>query len=1292
MVGNAHHNDNAIDTSFESFTSDNAFGGFAARRYRRAVARLARNSKPTMRTLLYPLDLSAEGNSFLGDRFPSLRHAYSTIEGTDSGSLTFFLATALTQGFRLFGSGKDASIYRQAELFRDDAFAAAAVASGIKAVNFLPSLLIGRLMALPRAGNGKDIGWREAAVANAFAKFAEGKVIEKLPPDDAEVYRLVAKALVKAVPGWKEAGANLPGAFEAIDDALRKDHRVLPSLSEIASRYRPVAPDNSTLAWIGVAQEYPATPDGMLACVAARAPAGTTGSQLVKWLQAEICTSNAIGLSWLFGRGLMYWQQSPMEVIAADYGVPDADHGRVRAVQAAAQAISPVRQAGVLDIASYAETRSSLSGKLSSWIANGGNRFEELRARLQNPTAWNLPDAWDSGPLAERLVRSGTGMTCRELRDEIAATQADIEGARAALGVLTGETAGSVDAASRELAAWSERVSGLAGKLDMLSNRAAIALGKSADAHERAFVDAAAFELPEWCAPLPKVVALSGGSEDPVQGLRASSDRFGQLFRERSSLCDRVDQYCGSRKLPLSLDDRMMDREARYAQSVHRKVPATYDADTQGKRSVFHRLLTAAQNTSEATKRRISASLHNGAANNADVNRFLFENKGAFFRSRFDRSRHTVYDVNVAKLRALDCGALLDDWILGAELALRAIQNSETTTARDRRQALEDVLLLRTTRLRLWLASLPEIEYPSELVDRSSLLEDMLDERLKTALARPNLSASNLRRVVSLYDGALGGLQHTLLRDRFVSQLRFTASGDTGLIYRSKPTPWAPPPQSAHSSKPIGRATTILGMAPQPPERAIEALRDAAADADAKVASLQRAPDADQRVKELAALRDAADAAAKVVGAYMRQAPHDWCCVPIVAGLGLVVTGVAASKGTLGTLRKTRAVRLIGPSTHKTPLDGALDGLTTWGDVTLVVRQHYVQSASLEADGTLVATLTPTECSAELAVPMTETVAPEKLPDATLFQKLVAIDLNETGIGWAVFPITAAGDARAIPVATGHEKVPSLRAMMRRLWKYEHAPNERTKFQATFNVNMSNVRESVLGHVSNAIDSVCAQFDAFPVLEMPGDGSRDRNVRSVFEQVMQRYTFSNISAHQSARRQYWAGADLWPHPTLLSLERKAGKPTGKSKPLNLFPGAAVGNFGNSQVCSCCLRNPLAMLAELKDSDTLPMTNGTVALSGGVVALYYGPRGRGPRQARPSRAASRYRDERSSILVADAKAKVRRDLREASGDSQRATVDLYRCVFTDCAALVDADVNAAINAGRKWLSGVAVVQQ
>ncbi len=1255
MVLNARVNPDVVGATIGAVERDQTFGGFVARRYRRAVARLARNSKPTMRTLLYPLDLSDTDNAALGERFPALRATYSTLEGTDFGTLTFFLATALTQGFRLFGSGKDASIYRQAELFCDDTFSAAAVATGITAANFVPSKLIGRLLGLPRAAGGKDISWNVQIVTNEFASFAEGKGVAKLAPEDVAVYRLVAKALVEAMPGWKEAAADLPTAFGAVDDELREAGHVLPSLCEIASRYRPVAPDNSTLAWIGAEHFYPATPDGMLACVASRAPEGTRGSQLVKWLQAEICTINAVGLSWLFGRGLEYWQQSPVAVIASDYDVPAARHENVRAVQAAAQGILPISKSGALTISSYASTRTSLAGKLSSWIANGGNRFDELTARLQSSEPWNLPEVWDGGPLAERLVRSATGMTCRELRDEIAATQSGIAVARDALGVLVGETIGHVEASSQKLAAWSDRVSGLAGKLDMLANRSAIALGKSADVHERAFVEVSSFTTPQWCAPLPKIVALSGGSEDPVLSLQAGSERFRQLFNERSSLCDRIDQYCTLRELPLSLNDRMMDREARYAQSVHRKVPASYDAETQGKRSVFNRLLSAAQNTSEATKQRISASLHNGPANNADVNRFLFENKGAFFRSRFDRSRHTVYDVNVAKLRALDCGALLDEWIIGAELALRTAQGAVQTLSRELRQALEDVLLLRTSRLRLWLASIPEIDYPTELIDRTSNLEDMLDERLKTALGRPTLSASNLRRVVSLYDGAMSGLQHTLLRDRFVSQLRFTASGDTALTYRSKPAPWAPPPQSAHSSKPIGRAVEIVGMNVRPPEEAIALLRES--------------PEAD----------------ATVIGAYMRQAPHDWCCVPILQGLGTLSTGVSASKGTLGSLRKAKVVRLIGPSTHKTPLDGALDGLTTWGDLTLVVRQHYSQRARLEADGTLTAELQPLHCSAELAVPMTETVAPEKLPDATMFQRLVALDLNETGIGWAVFSITDAGDLRAAPLATGHAKVPSLRAMVRRLWKYEHAPNERTKFQSTFNVNMSNVRESVVGHLSNAIDTLCAQFDAFPVLEIPGDGAKDRNVRSVFEQIMQRYTFSNISAHQSARKQYWAGADLWPHPSLLSLERKEGKPTGKSKPLNLFPGAAVGNFGNSQVCSKCQRNPLAMLAELKDSDSLSMTNGTAQLSGGIIALYHGlqeRRQRGVRSTVP-------REERSSISVADAKAKVRRDLRESSGDSKRAKVDLYRCIFTDCTSVMDADINAAINAGRKWLSGVAM---
>lgn len=1235
---------------------DNAYGGVAARRYRRAVASLARSSKPTVRTLLYPLDLSERDGNELMQRFPALRAMYTTLEGSDRGSLSYFLITALTQGFRLFPSGKDASVFRQASVFRDQEYADAAVAAGLTAANFVPSKLIGRLLALPRPTGGKDISWNVPVVAGQFAAFAEKKSIDKLPPEVAALYRLLAEAMVPAVEHWKAAATDLPTAFGAVDDALKANGYTLPSLCEIAAAYRPLAPDNSTLAWIGPNGDYPATPDGLLASVAARAPADTSNAQHVKWLQDEICTPNATGLSWLFGRGLLYWQESEVLAIAADYDVPAAFLDNVRAVQAAARCIAPMAKGVTLNIASYSETRSLLAGKLSSWIANAGNRFDELRVRLAQAEPWSLPAAWDGGPLADRLALSGTGMTCRELREEIHATQTGIDAARAALGVLTGERPGDVAKAGAELSQWSDRVSALAGKLEMLQNRAAVALGKSADPHERAFVEAAAFASPEWCAPLPKVVSLSGGSEDPVLLVTAYGDRFRQLMSERSTLCGRIDEFCTSRNLPLSLNDRMMEREARYAQSVHRKVPATYDAETQGKRSVFNRLLLAAQNTSEATKRRISASLHNGPAANADLNRFLFENKGAFFRTRFDRSRHSVYEVNVAKLRALDCGALLDDWILSAELVLRDAQTDTTATPQARRQALEDVLLLRATRLRMWLASIPEIEYPSDIVDRSSLLDEMLDERLRTALSRPTISAANLRRVVSLFDGAMSGLQHSLLRDRFVSQLRFSAAGDTALIYRSKPGAWSLPPQTAHSLKPIGRAAARLGPELREPEAAIEFLRNASVD-------------------------DALPA--EVIGAYMRQAPHDWCCQPIVAGLGTVATGVSVSKGEMGSLRKTRQVRLVGPSTHKTPLDGSLIGLTTWGDLSLVVRQHYTQRARLEPDGTLVAELQPTHCSAELAVPLTETVAADQLPTTTMFQRLVAIDLNETGIGWAAFSVTSAGDPRAIPLAVGHVKVPSIRAMMRRLYKYEHAPNERTKFQSTFNVNMSNVRESVIGHVSNAIDALCAEFDAFPVLEIPGDGAKDRNVRSVFEQIMQRYTFSNISAHQASRRAYWAGADLWSHPTLLALERKDGKLTGKSKPLNLFPGAAIGNFANSQVCSHCQRNPMASLANYKDNEALSMVSGEVTLKDGVLSLYAPPRG-------PRRRSNRQRGtERSTITVADAKVLVRRKMRESSGDTQRSTVDRYRCSFVDCGQSLDADVNAAVNAGRKWLAGVAL---
>ena len=113
----------------------------------------------------------------------------------------------------------------------------------------------------------------------------------------------------------------------------------------------------------------------------------------------------------------------------------------------------------------------------------------------------------------------------------------------------------------------------------------------------------------------------------------------------------------------------------------------------------------------------------------------------------------------------------------------------------------------------------------------------------------------------------------------------------------------------------------------------------------------------------------------------------------------------------------------------------------------------------------------------------------------------------------------------------------------------------------------------------------------------------------VYDKVLNFYTYSDIDAHKSDRKHHWCGSDHWKHPALQSEEMArqsdgSYNPTGKHKPLSLFPGCLVHPAGTSQTCSKCKRNPIRLLnaEEFKKVKFSIDKNGEVKLPGGEVLV------------------------------------------------------------------------------------------
>ena len=329
-----------------------------------------------------------------------------------------------------------------------------------------------------------------------------------------------------------------------------------------------------------------------------------------------------------------------------------------------------------------------------------------------------------------------------------------------------------------------------------------------------------------------------------------------------------------------------------------------------------------------------------------------------------------------------------------------------------------------------------------------------------------------------------------------------------------------------------------------------------------------------------------------------------------------------------------------------------------------------------------------------------ETAAADK--GAEFHDRLVAIDLGERGIGYAVFDIPKALEEecdddplKIRPLKTGTVAVSSIRALIRAVGRHRGRAQPMQKVRDAHSRALEKRRKNVIGDVCHEIDSLCAQWRAFPVLE---DGvqnleSGGQQLKLVYGSVLHRYArVDNVEAHQKARREHWftgtAGEARrkkpveaeWPHPYLTD---QNGRST------TLYPGQAVPAAGTSQQCSVCGRNAIRLLRE-KPNLRLTFRNGEADLTDGAALFLYEKAewdSAQRRQFRRRKIRPALNRPLNGVRRADElSALVKRNLRRPpeSTRSPDTAQSRYHCVFVGCRAELHADINAAVNIGRKLL--------
>lgn len=1198
--------------------------GQDARTWKRRIALLAKRGKETVRTLQFPLDISSgDAQSIPLNNFQS---AYNAIEGTGTGTLFDYWAKLHLAGFRFFPSAGAATIFRQQAIFNDPAWNASFCAkSGNDWPWFVPSKLFERFTKAPREvgkkdGSTKSVTFTPENVANECHVLLVGVSInDKTPQDQREFFQRMGDMLADKFDSWKSANADVVQPMRVLDAFLKAEGLVLPSLGKMAEKYGPTLPDYATIAWSDLPQDACINVAPAVFARCASRYGEKIDSGLSKYVQTQATTPNVTALSWLFGKGVEYFRTVPIDTIMVELDVPSHAKSAIQSVKAGALALPDINVFGKKN---YATFRPNFGGKIDSWISNYSSRLLLLKTLIAEiEPGFELPDAVYENP----TLMSGIDMSVAELKELVAAVYSNAESAGSAVDVLLGQSVGDIDAAITNFERFSSLLDSLAGSLNTMTSRYERAVdiaGKDQDQIEK-LLDCK-ITIPKWCKSVPKLVGISGGLPNVEKDIEVLNTTFTDVRAKMHARYERIIAYVESRGGKTDVYAAMEARELEQLKKL--KAPTPERGHVQARRAVLHRIGRAVQNCSEVTKQKFCAMvLEKGVfENNSHLNTFIFNQKGAIYRSPFDRARHGQYKMNSAVL-------INTDWLemvktLSADLLSSKVKGE-----------VEDALRLERTVMQLNLSGIPAMDYPASLATPD--IEVEIPVAMGMQLSKPGVSVDVLQRSFNLYASVLSGLTFKLLRKAFVVKMRFGMSDDTQLIYTPKAREWNIPKQYLHAETGIGIASRIVGS-----------------------------------TKPIEMVNEVEKGAAEVLGEFMRQCPHDWFFDPVIGGAQ--VEGRGIEKGVVGKQRKFTGYRLIGAPSYKSVLDKSLIGMSDIGRSSVVIEIPYEQEITADFK----VSVKQGEPIFTLSIPVTERITATVKDETMLFDRFVAIDLGERGVGFAVF------DAKTLEkIESGYRAIPDINNLVRRTQHYEQRPNDRQKFQAKFNVNLSELRENTVGNVCSQINRICAFYGAFPVTEYMVPDRLNKQVKSVYEAVVHRYIWSSTDAHKMARVQFWLGGEGWEHPYLKSVRDK--------KPLILSPGRGVSGKGTSQRCSCCGRNPIELLLEMKDKDKIAVLGGKVKIGGEVLALFERTKETKEEfEARRRLNKSATMDQELSpgnYTVEDLRAVLRKNLRRAPADgrSKDTSVSRYHCAFDDCGHKMHADENASINIGEKFKAEV-----
>ena len=1261
--------------------------GANARKWRQSIAEVARNKKDYVRTLKFPLEIGSDAIDFA-----KISELFEVTEGTSQHSLFGLLVSTHLAGFRFFSSAGKNNSFRSLGKFDVDFFERWKSEFAL-APELSPSSLVDFATRPRRKRNGvpKEFS-AEKIVADLGFKASQLETDETA----AALIREFASQLTTRFSSWTELNNGAENALKLFDDIAASQGIDLPQVGGALAQKVPLKPPECSIAFDGAllhldslqASEYSLH---QVVAQKMRMLRQSNDEEIkASKVQLEITTGSNNALSWLFGTGFLYWRNTGLDQIMRDFHIPISHLETIRELKGIYENV-PLDT--LFEAKHFADFRSSVGGKIDSWVANYVKQINDIEDSLNKFEDWEPPSSMSSED-ASGYFKS-VGLTYQDMLFWLKRLGSLREAVLTALERLQGKSEDlPTDSDIDVIEQFSREVSGLAGGLQSVKN----AINQELESDEPSHIERAKncdFSVPKWLKKLPKVNKISGGLPDVSTETKAMEASFRDLRDLRKAFVSSVLENASQSDClcPLMVSQIRQEKEL-----LEKRGENASDAENQAKRNYLNRLCKLAGTGSATFRQAVFEKLAPLIKNPKDLNRILFNQQGSLYLSPYSRSRHEAVSLNENGLSACDPFALISDVLEAMFLLL----HKESTL-----ELYRDVLRLENLQMSIELARLEEAVPTAWLNDAVEQVKEHCNVPASMAALfnAEEISRSNVIKLCNLVTNELGGLLAKASRESFITRTGFLRVGVNELYWVPKKLrPWSPPAHVEKSNAPIGHALQYLRALPDVGKGPI---------------------DASQAVsKILGRANKKIPRGSPEEASILRQMPHDWYLDLKIKGFNCEeVTGFGVDK--VSIKHKSSAldapVRLIGPSAYKSVVDSLLvDPNLKIGEHNIMFVQHYQQSVTLDADLGPEIKTEPREVTAELALTVTDARKLKESDTHPLGNAVIGIDLGEAGIGYAVFLTEEIANAikegrTPEPMDSGGIPIPSIRGLIRQVKRHRKRIQPNQRFRQGYSTALQELREGALGDVRFVIDELCARHQGFPVLEssVTNLAAGAKQLPLIYDKIVHTYWFSDVDAHKMARKHHWAGAENWEHPTLFEKERKRKqdgtyKPTGKARRLKLYPGSAVHPARTSQICSKCERNPYKEVkGSVADSGEpkFKMNSGIVTLANGYRLKLLQRKDPDKDSAGTSAEMRAYKRKKETVpytypykgYVAgsigreDLERRIRQQLRrpQTSKRSKDTTQSAYSCVFEDCGWQMHADANAAINIVRKWISDRAI---